>query len=324
MDDLLLALRACAEPTRLRLLALAGRGAFCVMEFTEILGQSPAPPVPSPPPAGGGRDDGAGAGGRQCSGSPCRTTPASPANLLTRLPRPTDPVLEADRRQAARVLAERAPHRLRKFPPAGCRLGRGACPSASGRRHRARGAGGGGQPSGAGCSTSAPATGRLLEQLGLPGRPRPGRGRQPGHARPRPVAPVEAGTGPLRGAPGGHVPATDAGRRVRQPSCSRWCCTMPRIRRPPWPRRRACCAPAGCCSWWTCCGTTAPSSTERLAHRWPGFDDATLASLMHDAGLEPRRPGHRAGRPARPPVARHATSPIAALAHRRPTLKEFA
>ena len=34
------ALRACAEPTRLRLLALAARGSFCVMEFTEILGQS--------------------------------------------------------------------------------------------------------------------------------------------------------------------------------------------------------------------------------------------------------------------------------------------
>ena len=40
MDDLLAALRACAEPTRLRLLALAARGAFCVVEFTEILGQS--------------------------------------------------------------------------------------------------------------------------------------------------------------------------------------------------------------------------------------------------------------------------------------------
>ena len=40
MDTLLTALRACAEPTRLRLLALAARGAFCVVEFTEILGQS--------------------------------------------------------------------------------------------------------------------------------------------------------------------------------------------------------------------------------------------------------------------------------------------
>ena len=40
MEPLLTALRACAEPTRLRLLALAARGAFCVVEFTEILGQS--------------------------------------------------------------------------------------------------------------------------------------------------------------------------------------------------------------------------------------------------------------------------------------------
>src|SRR5579859_8221480 len=40
MEDLLASLRAAAEPTRLRLLALAGRGAFCVTEFTEILGQS--------------------------------------------------------------------------------------------------------------------------------------------------------------------------------------------------------------------------------------------------------------------------------------------
>ena len=40
MQELLASLRAAAEPTRLRLLALAARGAFCVMEFTEILGQS--------------------------------------------------------------------------------------------------------------------------------------------------------------------------------------------------------------------------------------------------------------------------------------------
>ena len=40
MKDLLQGLRACAEPTRLRILALVARGSFCVMEFTEILGQS--------------------------------------------------------------------------------------------------------------------------------------------------------------------------------------------------------------------------------------------------------------------------------------------
>ena len=40
MHALLAGLRASAEPTRLRILALAARGSFCVMEFTEILGQS--------------------------------------------------------------------------------------------------------------------------------------------------------------------------------------------------------------------------------------------------------------------------------------------
>src|SRR6202023_708716 len=40
MEQLLASLRAAAEPTRLRLLALAARGAFCVVELTEILGQS--------------------------------------------------------------------------------------------------------------------------------------------------------------------------------------------------------------------------------------------------------------------------------------------
>jgi ubiquinone/menaquinone biosynthesis C-methylase UbiE len=106
MDTLLTALRAAAEPTRLRLLALAARGAFCVMDFTEVLGQSqprlsrhlkllcdagllarvregPNVWFGLPPDAGLIRD------------------------LLARLPE-DDPVLAADRRGAARVLAERA------------------------------------------------------------------------------------------------------------------------------------------------------------------------------------------------------------------------
>ena len=108
MERLLTSLRAAAEPTRLRLLALAARGAFCVMEFTEILGQSQprlsrhlkllcechlldrlreGANVWFTLPGG---DDGALA-----------------RELIARLP-PDDPVLEADRRQAARVLAERA------------------------------------------------------------------------------------------------------------------------------------------------------------------------------------------------------------------------
>ena len=110
MENLLAALRATAEPTRLRILALAARGSFCVMEFTEILGQS-QPRLSRhlrllgeagllqrereganvwfalPPP-------------EQPGGSLARA-------VLERLPE-DDTTLAADRRQAARVLAERA------------------------------------------------------------------------------------------------------------------------------------------------------------------------------------------------------------------------
>ncbi len=106
MDPLLLALRACAEPTRLRLLALAGRGAFCVMEFTEILGQS------QPRLSRHLRLlVEAGVMERMREGANVWfTLPPRPNlvhDLLARLPT-GDPVLESDRRQAARVLAERA------------------------------------------------------------------------------------------------------------------------------------------------------------------------------------------------------------------------
>ena len=40
MDRALTQLRAAAEPTRLRLLALCARGAFCVSDLCEVLGQS--------------------------------------------------------------------------------------------------------------------------------------------------------------------------------------------------------------------------------------------------------------------------------------------
>jgi ArsR family transcriptional regulator len=116
MDALLAALRAAAEPTRLRLLALAGRGAFCVTEFCEILGQSQPRlsrhlklmteagllervreganawyALPSTGTADPGKDP---------SGGLAR-------DLAGRLA-PDDPILAADARQAARVLAERA------------------------------------------------------------------------------------------------------------------------------------------------------------------------------------------------------------------------
>ena len=110
MEHLLSGLRACAEPTRLRILALVARGTFCVMEFTEILGQS------QPRLSRHLRLLGeAGLLERTREGAnvwfalpPAASEPGSLARaILARVPE-DDPVLAADRRQAARVLAERA------------------------------------------------------------------------------------------------------------------------------------------------------------------------------------------------------------------------
>ena len=110
MEHLLSGLRACAEPTRLRILALVARGTFCVMEFTEILGQS------QPRLSRHLRLLGeAGLLERTREGAnvwfalpPADSDAGSLARaLLARLPE-DDPILAADRRQAARVLAERA------------------------------------------------------------------------------------------------------------------------------------------------------------------------------------------------------------------------
>ncbi len=108
MDQLVAALRALAEPTRLRLLALAARGAFCVVELTEILGQS-QPRLSRHLKLLGE----AGLLERTREGANVWfAVAAGPAgslvrDLLARLP-DDDPVLAADRRHAARVLAERA------------------------------------------------------------------------------------------------------------------------------------------------------------------------------------------------------------------------
>src|SRR5277367_6242429 len=108
MDHLLLALRAAAEPTRLRLLALAARGEFCVMEFTEILGQSqPRLSRHLKLLCDAGLLERVPEGTNVWFALPAGDTLALVHDLLSRLP-PDDPTLEADRRQAARVLAERA------------------------------------------------------------------------------------------------------------------------------------------------------------------------------------------------------------------------
>lgn len=108
MEHLLASLRAAAEPTRLRLLALAARGAFCVMEFTEILGQSqPRLSRHLKLLCDCGLLDRVREGANVWFALPTGDSGALPRELVARLPA-DDPVLEADRRQAARVLAERA------------------------------------------------------------------------------------------------------------------------------------------------------------------------------------------------------------------------
>jgi ubiquinone/menaquinone biosynthesis C-methylase UbiE len=108
MEQLLASLRAAAEPTRLRLLALAARGAFCVMEFTEILGQSqPRLSRHLKLLCDCGLLDRVREGANVWFALPTGEDGALPRELVARLPN-DDPVLEADRRQAARVLAERA------------------------------------------------------------------------------------------------------------------------------------------------------------------------------------------------------------------------
>jgi ubiquinone/menaquinone biosynthesis C-methylase UbiE len=108
MEHLLANLRAAAEPTRLRLLALAARGAFCVMEFTEILGQSqPRLSRHLKLLCDCGLLDRVREGANVWFALPTGDDGALARELVARLP-PDDPTLEADRRQAARVLAERA------------------------------------------------------------------------------------------------------------------------------------------------------------------------------------------------------------------------
>jgi SAM-dependent methyltransferase len=108
MERLLASLRAAAEPTRLRLLALAGRGAFCVSEFTEILGQSqPRLSRHLKLLCDCGLLDRVREGANVWFALPHGEAGALARDLVARLPE-DDPILEADRRQAARVLAERA------------------------------------------------------------------------------------------------------------------------------------------------------------------------------------------------------------------------
>src|SRR5580692_9418610 len=108
MERLLANLRAAAEPTRLRLLALASRGSFCVMEFTEILGQS-QPRLSRHLKLLGdcGLLERVREGANVWFTLPQGDDGALARDLVACLPA-DDAILESDRRQAARVLAERA------------------------------------------------------------------------------------------------------------------------------------------------------------------------------------------------------------------------
>ncbi len=108
MDALLAALRAAAEPTRLRLLALAARGSFCVTELTEILGQSqPRLSRHLKLLCESGLLAREREGANAWFALPTGADGDLARELVAHLPA-DDAILEADRRQAARVLAERA------------------------------------------------------------------------------------------------------------------------------------------------------------------------------------------------------------------------
>ena len=211
MDPLLLALRACAEPTRLRLLALAGRGAFCVMEFTEILGQS-QPRLSRHL--------------RLLVEAGMMERVREGANVWFTLPHGPGLVQdvlgatafgmtrcsEADRRQAARVLAERARIASDSFPPARGANGMRRTPSRcrSRRSRQAVLARAWAPTPGHGCWISAPAPAGCWSWRRRSCRARPGRGRQP----------RDAGAGALPPGAGRNSPIAPCAR----PTCTgcRW------------------------------------------------------------------------------------------------------
>lgn len=121
MEELLAALRAVAEPTRLRILALAARGPFCVTEFTEILGQSqPRLSRHLRLLHEAGLLERLREGANAWYGLPPEDSPGAALGraVLAHLPA-GDAGLAGDARQAARVLAERARVATESFHRAG-------------------------------------------------------------------------------------------------------------------------------------------------------------------------------------------------------------
>ncbi len=108
VEPLLAMLRAAAEPTRLRLLALVAHGAFCVTDLTEILHQSqPRLSRHLRLLCEAGLLTRVREGAQVWFALPSGDQAALARAFLARLS-DSDPVLAADRRHAARVLSERA------------------------------------------------------------------------------------------------------------------------------------------------------------------------------------------------------------------------
>jgi len=106
MEHLLAQLRATAEPTRLRLLALCARGALCVTDLCDVLGQSqPRLSRHLKLLVEAGLLERVPEGANAYFQVPAEATLVR--QLLARLPE-DDAALAADRRQAARIAAERA------------------------------------------------------------------------------------------------------------------------------------------------------------------------------------------------------------------------
>ena len=283
MEELLTALRAAAEPTRLRLLALAAHGAFCVGELTEILGQSqPRLSRHLKLLCDAGLLERMREGANVWLGLPPDGQGPLVRTLLARLPA-TDPVLAADRRGAARVLAERARVASESFKRQGAdwdetgALGLpapaveaallGALP---GRIDRAIDIGTG--------------TGRLLEVLG----PRVGSG---------------------LGVDASRNMVALARARLSRPDLAHCTVRLADMYRLPLPDARydlavlqmvlhyaedpgaavaeaaRVLAPGGILVVIDLLRHDRPDLTSRFAHRWPGFDDGTVAGLMDAAGL---------------------------------------
>jgi ArsR family transcriptional regulator len=288
MNALLTALRACAEPTRLRLLALAGRGAFCVVDFTEILGQSqPRLSRHLRLLCDAGVMDRVREGANMWFTLPPGPAGALARDLVSRLPA-DDPVLEADRRQAARVLAERARIASESFRRQGAdwdEMRALDLPAAA--VEKAVLAAIGDQPGllldiGTG-------TGRLLE-LAAP-RVSGALGVDASRAmlalaRSR-LAKPELSHCAVRQADMYRLPLGDAVfdtvvlqmvlHYAEDPAAA--LAEAARVLRP-----------GGCLIVTDLAAHSRPDLSERLAHRWPGFADGGMAALMTQAGLTPGAP----------------------------------